>query len=1337
MPNSYSFFKPEIKEFFKHKIDKSLKILDVGPGQGTYGKLLADLGYEIDAIEIHGDYVDQFKLWDYYGIIHIGNICDFDYSQYDFIILGDVLEHLSVEDGQKLITDITDSGKECLVAVPYMMEQNGEDYGNIYETHLQADLSPEVIKNRYPQLIELYTNELYGYYMNKRIKAEKAYVLYANEAYLSTLEGCLQSINFFRASDIPVIVYLLNSDKKVEGATFTINWKCNVSDIPYQEEFINRKDTKIYKLLIERPKIVKDALLKFAETVCYVDADSVATRYVNDIFNLYPDKTNYPYFTEGIYDYLHVGGRGGAMSRKDLSTTLEAPACELFNVNQYVRDKYRQTGFFVANHYCFDFLDEWSAMCNHPEVLISPEWYAPFHEETLANVLLYKWGKSEGLPYIYTNAGLERTINILNNKYQWGKVNDSWFKLPNKESELMFIHGTKNKSTMLEILEELKTPRKLKVLFLAPHLSTGGMPAFLLKTIEAIDQDVDISVVEYQFYGVDFIVQREAIKKRVSNFFTLEENKMELFNIIDKIRPDVIHIQEPSERLNIGMIQKLYSEDRNYKIVETCHDVSFSPESKMFHPEAYAFCTPYHIETFKHLSAYKEVIEFPIQKRGKMNQMDIRLYLKMDLHKTHVLNVGLWTPGKNQGEGIEIARKYPEMQFHFVGNQAGNFQDYWEPLMKNLPDNVTIWGERDDVALFMQAADIFMFNSVNECNPLVLREAIGHGLPIVARNLPQYGDMFTAYIQSLSTDFRTIKPNYVIPTYNTLEDFKNKYVKFYENTIKLPIAKQKINITQFFVVNPFIEISGISDSDFRIECYDENNVCHYNHTIKVNCWVKLNREYYTKWRTKIWQDDNLIHDYILNLENKRVFISFDTESLGDTIAWMPYVLKFKEKHNCHIILATYKNFLFEKVYPEIEFIKPGIAVNNIYAQYNVGWKYDLNKEPELCNTIALQKTATNILGLEYEELKPRIDYTSTKRYSGDEYVVIATNSTSGCKFWTKNGWQEVINFLSGRGYKVINVSKEKNPFKNCIQIDDTSMENTMFFIKNAKFFIGLSSGLSWLAWALNKKVIMISNFTLADHEFQECIRITDEDVCHGCWNNANFKFDKGDWDWCPVNKGTLKQFECHKSITGKKVIAGIEKLLSEKKDKLIRTIEGQYWSTVLDRALTNDGDIVDVGCYTWNWSNYFISKKRIIGVDPIENNIPENTELFKGVLGTNNGKVYMDVSADASTIIPDVNLTPVEVLEVDMLSWKTFCKKYNIDKISVLKINIEGSEYALLNSMDEDDFAKIDQITISFHDWMVPKWKDLTAASLSLLRSSGFKILETQSNWGWYLAYKE
>jgi len=692
--------------------------------------------------------------------------------------------------------------------------------------------------------------------------------------------------------------------------------------------------------------------------------------------------------------------------------------------------------------------------------------------------------------------------------------------------------------------------KPLKIMFLAPHLSTGGMPQFLVKRIEALqaNSDVEICVIEYACHSLEYVVQRNKIRDLMpaGKFATLFENKLDLFKHIEAFEPDIIHIDEMSERLDRRMIGKLYSDDRAYKIVETCHDISFVPETKIFHPDAYAFCTPYHLDTFAKLDGYRQVIEYPIDKEpiSKTLKRQYKELLGMSLGLRHVINVGLWTPGKNQAEGLEIARKHPNVMFHFIGNQAGNFKHYWEPLMKDVPSNVKIWGERNDIHYFMLAADVFMFNSTWECNPIVLKEAISYGLPIIAKNLPQYKDIYSDYIAEsvdLNSPVLGLLMKYPIPTDNTSEDFAKHHVDLYTHAMSVIPHKNDIkdyNITHNFIGQPFIEITGTSNSVFDVEFYDVEKLVHYD-TIKCNHWIKVNREYYTQWQTIVYKDGVEVYNNIMNLEGKRVYIAFDSSSLGDTIAWIPYALEFKVKHKCDVIVSTFKNFLFEKEYPELEFVAPGTNVQNIYAMYKLGWFYNTNKEPELPNTIPLQQTATNILGLPYEEIKPRMYNSGLK--ANYKLVTIATNSTAGCKFWTREAWQEVINYLHSEGYRVKNVSLESNPFDNCDALLDKSMDSTMEWIAQSEFFIGLSSGLSWLAWALDVPVIMISNFTEANHEF-ECHRPVNTSVCHGCWNDPQYKFDRGDWNWCPVNKGTERQFECQKSITPKMVIDVIKKI---------------------------------------------------------------------------------------------------------------------------------------------------------------------------------------------------
>jgi len=1037
--------------------------------------------------------------------------------------------------------------------------------------------------------------------LTKKPKHDKAFVLYANESYFDIVKTCVKSIREF--SELPIYVYLLNSDLKIDiPNTTTINWQCDLNEYPDEmyldagENFyINRGNSIIYQLLIQRPLITKDALKNYAETVVYVDSDSVATPYIDNIFTLYDSYLDYPYFVEGIYDWMHFNGRGGAESRDDLSTTLEHSACELFNVDQYVRQRYRQTGYYIAGQNCIDFLNEWYWMCINPKILKNFVHYAPYHEETIMNVLLWKYNIMDGLPLIYVNGSSEVVDKMYTEvEYKGPTIRNhisNWLRAPQNKETLMFFHGEKRADKMEEMIGKIKyyhthqpsisvtkeTNKNLKVLFLAPHLSTGGMPGFLLKRIEVLLEycpEIEIFVVEFSNYSPYYVVQRNRIMEILpkSNFFELGPDKLDLIKIIKDNNIDVVHVDEMIEgfdnfnQVSPQLMNALYDNNRTWRMVETCHNVWFDPgSSKKMHPDAYAFCTPYHKEeTFSRMPSYGQVLEFPIDDnfRTRQQQVDSQNELGLDPSKVHVVNVGLWTSGKNQKEGVELAKllehSNPEIEFHFVGNQAPNFKSYWEPIMQSLPSNVKIWGERSDVSTFMKAADVFMFNSTWECNPLVLRESASYGLKILARNLPQYMNMFTPYITPIDDDLELIKEKLLDlilqeRTYSVLPGQSEKFALDHKMLYQLvadtePKPQSKINpkiqFIQHFVEQPYIEIKGDSDSKFEIKAFDDDGINHYHNNLGVNHWVKLNRQYYTKWNTKIWEDGTLIYENTLDYEGKRVFITFDSSSLGDTIAWLPYCLEFKKKHNCHVIVSTFKNFLFKDAYPELEFVERGSTVDNLHGMYHIGWFYDINKEPEVPNTVPLQKTITNILGLDFEEIRPRISYkVGQKPYEG-KYVTIATNSTSGCKFWTKEGWQELINYLHSLGYKIINVSKENNPFNNVTKIKDTSMESTMNVIHHSEFFIGLSSGLSWLAWAMGKHVVMISNFTEPDHEFTtNCTRIVNLDVCNGCWNNPMYKFDKGDWDWCPVLKGTDRQFECHKSITSDMVIKQIQHLL--------------------------------------------------------------------------------------------------------------------------------------------------------------------------------------------------
>ena len=161
---SYDYYKEDIKKYLESKFTENARILDVGAGSGTYFNLLGDYFKEMDCVEVFKPYIEYHKLKDKYNKVYNCNIKEFEYDFYDIIIFGDVIEHLEVEEAQKVLEYAYNRCREMIVAVPYCYKQ-GIEYDNVYEIHKQDDLTKENMKERYPMLKLLYGNDEYGYYV--------------------------------------------------------------------------------------------------------------------------------------------------------------------------------------------------------------------------------------------------------------------------------------------------------------------------------------------------------------------------------------------------------------------------------------------------------------------------------------------------------------------------------------------------------------------------------------------------------------------------------------------------------------------------------------------------------------------------------------------------------------------------------------------------------------------------------------------------------------------------------------------------------------------------------------------------------------------------------------------------------------------------------------------------------------------------------------------------------------------------------------------------------------------------------------------------------------------
>ena len=377
----------------------------------------------------------------------------------------------------------------------------------------------------------------------------------------------------------------------------------------------------------------------------------------------------------------------------------------------------------------------------------------------------------------------------------------------------------------------------------------------------------------------------------------------------------------------------------------------------------------------------------------------------------------------------------------------------------------------------------------------------------------------------------------------TLQEFIDNY--------KEPEDTNTISIN--YIGKPKVEILGDVSKEYEVEFINrETNEVIHKQTINNNMWTACSKEYYIPWLIKI---NNKEH-FRLELEGQRVLISLDSNSLGDTIGWTPYAVEFAKKHKCKVILSTFHNDWFKNLeaYKDIEWLEPGNSTGCI-AHYKIGWFRDNNQKwenfdmhPRQCNTIPMQATSSDILGLEEKELNHGLDFPKGKRPYKEKYIVIGPNATSGCKEWVYGNWVTLCKLLQQQGYKVISLTKGEWKLDGVVNHYNQPLDVVANYLHHADLFIGLGSGLSWLNWALNKHTIMINGFSDKNHEFTSRVtRIMNDDTCFPCWTNRNFVFDAGDWDWCPIHKGTEKQHICQKSITPMQVFKVIKNRLINKK----------------------------------------------------------------------------------------------------------------------------------------------------------------------------------------------
>jgi len=286
---------------------------------------------------------------------------------------------------------------------------------------------------------------------------KRCYITHVTKDYLEVALNLAKSIKLF--SEIPLIIYCVNFNDDSLNKENIRNIKLDLTESSEQDYvhsdsgnfFINRDSERIFKILSAKTIAMEMSLEEGWDEVCYLDSDCLATTMVDELFDWCDKIEDYPIATEGIHEYMIRIFNGIQFGNPfeftwptpDNKLCLEWPLMNFLELNENQRGRYRTTGIMLMNQKCLSFIKTWKELCYILPKLVNLKRYAPYHEETVYNVL--SWKKSNvGFPLCYVNIsnGLE-TVKDFYTNHNESYFDGNFYKIPEDKRNIKVLHGEK------------------------------------------------------------------------------------------------------------------------------------------------------------------------------------------------------------------------------------------------------------------------------------------------------------------------------------------------------------------------------------------------------------------------------------------------------------------------------------------------------------------------------------------------------------------------------------------------------------------------------------------------------------------------------------------------------------------------------------------------------------------------------------------------------------------------------------------------------------------------------------------------------------------------------
>lgn len=330
----------------------------------------------------------------------------------------------------------------------------------------------------------------------------------------------------------------------------------------------------------------------------------------------------------------------------------------------------------------------------------------------------------------------------------------------------------------------------------------------------------------------------------------------------------------------------------------------------------------------------------------------------------------------------------------------------------------------------------------------------------------------------------------------------------------------------------------------------ETGLFYFDQDVSSHVLISMEK-YCIPWHIEVCRDGEFVFVHDFNPDGQEVFFDLSMVPMGTGIMLLAYIRAFQRENSCRVICRANPQFaeLIRTYCPDLV-LQEGMSEDTYAVFYPEAFQSEPYFCPDNCKKLSAEYIGRSILHLT-DTPEPVHFAAATEGLKIEEpYVCIAVQASGIQKCWHYlGGWDEVIAYLKTQGYRVLCIDCDKVCEKDGYRVEmpdgaedfteNRSLLERINLLTKASFFIGVSSGLSWLAMASGCPVVMISGQTLPQTEFDTPYRVINYRVCHGCYNDMRVDWQK---KLCPYHGGTKRELECSKKITPQQVLLTIERL---------------------------------------------------------------------------------------------------------------------------------------------------------------------------------------------------